>query len=93
MDREIRDRNGLTLEEYLAGCKAGNYPRPSVTADIMVFSQEAESWRLLMIRRGGHPFLGCLALPGGFAEPGEYEEAGAAAVFADYPSMQAYLLA
>ena len=24
-----------------------------------------------MIRRGGHPFLGCFALPGGFAEPGE----------------------
>lgn len=71
MDREIRDRNGLTLEEYLASFKAGNYPRPSVTADIMVFSQEAESWRLLMIRRGGHPFLGCFALPGGFAEPGE----------------------
>ena len=35
----------------------------------------------------------CIVLDSGFAEPGEYEEAGAAAVFADYPSMQAYLLA
>ena len=71
MEREVRDKNGLTLEEYLAGYKAGNYPRPSVTADIMVFSQKEGRWRLLLIRRGGHPFLGCYALPGGFAEPGE----------------------
>lgn len=77
MDQGLRDRNGLTLEEYLAAYKAGNYPRPSVTADIMVFSQEEETWRLLLIRRGGHPFLGCFALPGGFAEPGETVEQSA----------------
>jgi 8-oxo-dGTP diphosphatase len=28
-------------------------------------------FEVLMIRRGGHPFLGCWALPGGFSEPGE----------------------
>lgn len=27
--------------------------------------------KLLLIRRGGNPFLGYRALPGGFAEPGE----------------------
>ena len=34
--------------------------------------------QLLLIRRGGHPFLGCWALPGGFADEGETVEQTAA---------------
>lgn len=68
------DKNGLTEDEAIAQYKTRNYPKPALTADIAVFIGN----RLLLIRRGGHPFLGCWALPGGFAEPGETIEETAA---------------
>lgn len=69
---ELRDKNGLTEEEFLAAYKQKNYPKPSLTADIAVFRKDDDgAYELLLIRRGGHPFLGKWALPGGFAEQGE----------------------
>ena len=68
---ELLDANGLTEAEYLAGYRQGDYPRPSVTADMAVFREGERGMELLFIRRGGHPFLGKWALPGGFSEPGE----------------------
>ena len=68
---ELLDANGLTEAEYLAGYRQGDYPRPSVTADMAVFREGERGMELLLIRRGGHPFLGKWALPGGFSEPGE----------------------
>lgn len=68
---ELRDKNGLTEKEFLAGYKADRYPRPSVTADILIFAKENDSSELLLIKRAGHPFLGDWALPGGFVMPGE----------------------
>jgi ADP-ribose pyrophosphatase YjhB (NUDIX family) len=69
---ELRDKNGLTEAEFLAGYQSGDWPHPSVTADVLVFARgENDELKLLMVRRGGHPFLGQWALPGGFAEPGE----------------------
>lgn len=63
----MRDKNGLTEEEFLASYRADRFERPSVTVDIVLFAGE----RVLLIRRGGHPFLGKLALPGGFVEPSD----------------------
>ena len=73
----VRDKNGLTEEEFLRQYNSDKYPKPALTADILVFCRTAQEVRLLMIRRKGHPFLGCLALPGGFAEPGETIESTA----------------
>ena len=75
---ELRDKNGLTEAEFLAQYRPGSYPRPSVTADIVLLSQEPDGWRVLLIRRGGHPYLGCWALPGGFSNAGESVDATAA---------------
>lgn len=75
---ELLDKNGLTEEEYLAAYRPGDYERPSVTADMAVFRETPAGWELLLIRRGGHPFLGKWALPGGFCEPGETVDAAAA---------------
>ena len=78
MRMERRDKNGLTEQEFLAAYRPGDYERPSLTADVAVFSVTEEKTRLLLIRRGGHPYLGCWALPGGFANPGEPVERTAA---------------
>lgn len=78
----LRDKNGLTEKEFLAAYRVEDYPRPSVACDMVVFAvarEEADSYRqlpvpelrVLLIRRGGHPFLGDWALPGGFVRPGE----------------------
>lgn len=46
------------------------YPRPAVTADCLVVTREAVP-RLLLIERGGEPFKGCWAIPGGFMDMDE----------------------
>ena len=45
-----------------------DYPRPMLTADVMVVRSGNE---VLLVRRGGEPFKGCWALPGGFMEMDE----------------------
>ena len=75
---ELRDKRGLTEAEAIARYRAKNYPKPALTADVAVFAKCDGKIRLLLIRRGGHPCLGCWALPGGFAEEGETIERTAA---------------
>jgi 8-oxo-dGTP diphosphatase len=43
-----------------------DYPRPSVTVDIVVFTVVDTDLKLLLVRRGVAPFEGRWALPGGF---------------------------
>ena len=75
---ELRDARGLTESEFLAQYKQKDYPRPSFTVDVAVFSKdESGQLQLLMVRRGGHPFLGCWALPGGFVNQGESADTAA----------------
>jgi 8-oxo-dGTP diphosphatase len=62
-----------------------NYPRPSVTVDVVIISTEAKP-RVLLIRRRDDPFARMWALPGGFVNESEklddaarrelFEEAG-----------------
>ena len=66
---ENRDKNGLTEQEFLEVYKKKNYPRPYLTADLVVFSPNLDE--VLLIKRGGHPFLGRWACPGGFANADE----------------------
>lgn len=71
-DEPLRDKNGLTEAEFLAAYSPKDYPRPSLTADICVFRKTPKTGlELLLIQRGGHPFLGCWATPGGFVNPKE----------------------
>ena len=80
--KQLRDKNGLTLDEFLALYDPDKYRRPSVTVDMAVFTMlrtEGEcDLAVLLIRRGNHPYLGTWALPGGFVEM-EEELADAAA--------------
>lgn len=48
------------------------HPRPGYTADVVLLSCDASfTPHVLLIRRGGEPFKGAWALPGGFVEEGE----------------------
>ncbi len=47
------------------------YPRPAVTADIVVLCSREGEWYLLLIQRRRDPFKGEWALPGGFMEEEE----------------------
>ena len=49
------------------------YPRPAVTADMIVLTEESEP-KILLIQRGGEPFKGCWAFPGGFMDMDETTE-------------------
>lgn len=64
------DKDGLTLEQFLNNYSEKDYKKPSVTADILIFSN-TEKLELLMIKRGGHPFINSWALVGGFSEINE----------------------
>lgn len=86
---DLLDRDGMTEQEFLERYRADDYERPSVAADMVIFTvtdAEADSYRklpekelrILLIRRGGHPFLGKWALPGGFVRPNETTEQAAA---------------
>jgi 8-oxo-dGTP diphosphatase len=79
VQNNIRDKRGLSEEQFLASYDASKYKRPSVTVDILVFTvteEEKENYRklsekklrILLIKRGEHPYLGKWALPGGFVE-------------------------
>ena len=66
---EQRDKNGLTEKEFLEAYAKKNYPRPYVTADLVVFTDGEPE--VLLVKRKGHPYIGRWAFPGGFAEPDE----------------------
>lgn len=44
------------------------YPHPAVSTDIVLFTLQEGELKVLLIRRGGDPYLGYWALPGGFVE-------------------------
>ena len=69
-----------------------DYPRPAVTIDIAVFSLRNERLHLLLIERGGPPFEGSWALPGGFLEEREDLDACARRELREETSLDAPVL-
>jgi ADP-ribose pyrophosphatase YjhB (NUDIX family) len=72
----------LSEKEFLKEYDIGSYERPSVAADIAVFTiqkkkekdkrKDAEiKLNILLVQRGEHPFANSWALPGGFLKKGE----------------------
>lgn len=70
-------------KEYLSNYNIADFERPSVAADIAIFSilndgdrynirkLQKKSLKILLIKRASYPYKDCWALPGGFCKPGE----------------------
>lgn len=54
-----------------------DYPRPSVTVDVIIFTLRDDDLHVLLIKRGHPPFEGMWAIPGGFVEIDESLESAA----------------
>lgn len=54
------------------------YPHPAVTTDCVVFGFDGQRLNVLLIERGGEPYKGYWAFPGGFMNIDETAEQGAA---------------
>jgi len=70
---ELRNKNGLTEKEFLERYRPGDYARPSVTVDNLIFTidEKLNNLKILLIKRGDHPYMNCWALPGGFIDMNE----------------------
>ncbi len=53
------------------------YPHPAVTTDCVIFGFDGERLKVLLVKRGGEPYLGWWAFPGGFVKIDESAEEGA----------------
>lgn len=60
-------------DEFIKTYDDSKYPKPSVTADIVMLkmSDYGKELKVLLIQRGAAPYKGCYALPGGFVGPEE----------------------
>lgn len=68
----------MTEQEYLQSYDPNKYEKPSVTTDILIFTvNENRELELLLIKRGGHPYKGKWAIPGGFVNMTESLDDGA----------------
>lgn len=99
---EKRNQNGLTEAEFLANYKPGNYERPSMTADVLVFTIRdravdvrkipEKDLQILLVRRKDHPFIDCFAIPGGFVNIHEsIEEAARRELFEETGVRDVYM--
>lgn len=80
---------------FLGTYSMADYERPSVAADVVLLSREASTakQRVLLIRRGEHPYMNDWALPGGFVKPGESVEQAAARELSEEAGVEGIALA
>ncbi len=69
--------------ESLSDYDATSYPPFAVTADVALFTIRDDALQVLLIERGGEPYRGAWALPGGFVHPDEHLEIAAARELAE----------
>lgn len=88
MSDTLRNKDGLTEEEFLAAYRPKDYERPSNTVDMLLFTiadevsdsirkDKEKRMKVLLIKRKNHPDIHKWALPGGFVDIDEDIETAA----------------
>ena len=57
-------------ERFLEKYRPGDFPRPSVTVDLVILTVQDRDLRVLLVQRKEHPYRDRWALPGGFVRVG-----------------------
>ena len=65
-----------TATDQAAAYRAEDYPRPSVTCDVVILTLVEGDLRVLLVKRRNWPFEGMWAIPGGFLNMDEGLEDG-----------------
>ena len=72
--------------------KKDEYPRPSVTVDIIIFTIKDNALKVLLVKRNLNPFKGMWAIPGGFVRMHEsLENAAKRELFEETGVKEVYL--
>lgn len=82
MNKNIKNKSGLTEKEFLEQYNPNLYEKPSVTTDMVLFTIDDKNvedarknsekiLKILLIKRKDHPFINQWALPGGFVQINE----------------------
>jgi 8-oxo-dGTP diphosphatase len=71
-----------------AGYDPSDFPPFAVTVDVVVMTVAEDALRLALIRRGGEPYAGWWALPGGFKRPDETLDEAVARELGEEAGMQ-----
>ncbi len=61
-----------------------------VAADVVALVPDGEASLVLLVERGNEPYLGMLALPGGFVDPGETAERAARRELAEETGIECF---
>lgn len=77
MSKIIEKNTDISLTPYPEGNFCYRYPHPAVTTDCVIFGFDGERLNVLLVQRGGEPYLGWWAFPGGFVRIEESAEQGA----------------
>lgn len=71
------NKQGQTLEQFLAEYNPNEFVKPAVTVDNIVFSVDEGKPVVLLVKRGNHPYIDDWAFPGGFVSENESCETAA----------------
>jgi 8-oxo-dGTP diphosphatase len=78
--------------EFLAEYDAAEFPRPSLTVDVVLLTATSDALQALLVRRERHPESGKWALPGGFVRLDESLDAAVARVLRDKAGLSGVFL-